>query len=190
MQLLSVYNPEEEKILRSSSRMIDKNDRDNWLVAKVILEMKEFAEKYPNSVWFSAVQLWYPIQLFYINCRPTPSFPNMEIFQSFVINPLIKSKSDRIFDGYEWCMSIADDNGIPTKRRRISRSLDIVFDYVDEMWILHQDSELHDFVAVIWQHEYDHLHGKMIDEIGYDEIMQQEYLDRKNSWEKWLIYEW
>jgi hypothetical protein len=50
MKLLSIYNPEDNKILRSNSKLVTQEDRNSGLVGDVISQMQLFAEKYPNSV--------------------------------------------------------------------------------------------------------------------------------------------
>lgn len=187
IKLLSVYNEEDNKILTSPSRLVNGNDWNDWTIKLIISTMKEFSTKYPNSIWFSAIQLWYPIQLFYINLRSTEAFNIKTEFESFIINPVIKRKSEETFDWYEWCMSIADQDWIPTNRRKVKRSVEIIFDYIDEFGILHDDCKLSWFAAVVFQHEYDHIMGKLINETWYDIISPEKYQIKKEYWEKLFL---
>ncbi len=187
IKLLSVYNEEDNKILTSPSRLVNGNDWNDWTIKLIISTMKEFSTKYPNSIWFSAIQLWYPTQLFYINLRSTEAFNIKTEFESFIINPVIKRKSEETFDWYEWCMSIADQDWIPTNRRKVKRSVEIIFDYIDEFGILHDDCKLSWFAAVVFQHEYDHIMGKLINETWYDIISPEKYQIKKEYWEKLFL---
>lgn len=189
MHVLSVNNPEEEKVLRSSCREVIQKDFEDWTVQKIINQLDQTLAYYGNGVWLSAVQIGYPLQIFVINCRPTEAFPEMKEFQKVIINPIITHYSKETFDGREWCMSIADDECKPKQRYQVHRSTSVTFDYTDEDNIRHTDTSLSGFPAVVFQHEYDHLFGRLIDQIGIpgQVIMQEEYLRRKNSGEEMII---
>jgi peptide deformylase len=60
-------------------------------------------------------------------------------------------------------MSIADKNCVPQNRYQVRRSISVNFDYIDEHNIRHTDTTLSGISAVVFQHEYDHLYGKLID---------------------------
>lgn len=189
MKVLSIANPEEENILRLPSRIITDEDFSNDNVKNIIQQLKLTLTYYWNGVWLSAVQIGYPLQIFVINCRPTESFPEMKEFQKIIINPIITHYSDETFDGREWCMSIADENCVPQQRYQVRRSTNITFDYADEHNIRHTNTILSGLPAVVFQHEYDHLFWRLIDEVGIPEqvITQEEYFRRKNSGEK-MVY--
>jgi peptide deformylase len=183
MKLLSIYNEAENSILEQVSNPVQQTDWDSWLVKNIVWEMQRYSDIYPNSVWFSAIQFGYPLQIFYINCRPTPNFPWIEnVFQAFVINPTVISMWEEKFNWYEWCMSIVDDNWTPTYRWRVDRSTSVRFSYLDIDWNFHENTELNWFTAVIFQHEYDHLLWKLINKVWYDMITNDEYLRRKSEW--------
>ena len=185
MKVLSINNPQEEKILRLSSTIVTDEDFSNNKVKNIIQQLKDTLIYYGNGVWLSAVQIGYPLQIFVINCRPTEAFPDMKQFSQIIINPIITHYSDETFDGREWCMSIADENCVPQQRYKVRRSTSITFDYTDEHNIKHTDTSLSGLPAVVFQHEYDHLFWRLIDEVAIPEqiISQEEYLRRKNSGE-------
>ena len=184
-QLLSIYIPQWEAILRSPSRPVTQEDRDTWRVKEIIDVLLAYSEQYPMSVWFSAIQFGYPLQIFYINCRPTPNFPDIShTFQAVVINPVIETLGEELFAGYEWCMSIVDDQWVPTYRWRVSRSTSLVCNYTDQHGERHEGCALAWFTGVIFQHEYDHLQGTLIDQVGTDMITNTEYLAKKAAGEQ------
>jgi peptide deformylase len=189
MKVLSINNSQEETILRSPSRVATDEDFSNNSVGEVIQQVKDTLTYYGNGVWLSAVQIGYPLQIFVINCRPTESFPDMKQFSQVIINPVITHYSDETFDGREWCMSIADENCIIKQRYQVRRSTSITFDYTDEHNIRHTDTSLSWLPAVVFQHEYDHLFGKLIDKIGLPGqiITQEKYLRRKANGEKMIV---
>jgi len=61
-------------------------------------------------------------------------------------------------------MSIADEKCVPKQRYQVKRHTSITFDYTDENNIRHKDMNLTGITAVVFQHEYDHLYGKLIDQ--------------------------
>lgn len=188
MHILSIFNSDEERILRSPSRLVTKKDFEDWTVARTISELQATLEHYGNGVWLSAVQIWYPLQIFVINCRPTESFPHMQTFSQVIINPIIKDLSAEKFDGREWCMSIADDQCNTTHRYQIRRSISVDFEYTNESNKV-QTGNLSGIAAVVFQHEYDHLLGKLIDQtcLPGQVILQQEYLERKKNGEQMTL---
>ena len=86
-------------------------------------------------------------------------------------------------------MSIADENCVPHHRYQVRRSTGIIFDYTDEHNVRHTDTSLSGLPAIVFQHEYDHLFGRLIDQEGIPVqiISQEEYLERKNSGEKMIL---
>ena len=189
MHVLSISNPQEEKILRQSSRLITDEDFDNFLTDKIILQLQDSLLFYGNGVWLSAIQIWYPLQIFMMNCRPTKSFPHMQSFSQVIINPEIKIYNSDTFDGREWCMSIADRQCVPEQRYQVRRSVSIAFDYTDEHNTRHTDTTLSGITAVVFQHEYDHIFGKLIDEVGisWQIISNEEYKTRIKEGEKMVM---
>lgn len=189
MHVLSINNPKEEKMLRSSCREVTQQDFDDGTVQKTIHQLDQTLAYYGNGVWLSAIQVWHLLQIFVINCRPTESFPNMKKFSQVIINPVITHYSDETFDGREWCMSIADNQCKPKQRYQVRRSTSITFDYTDEHNVRHIDKSLSGLPAIVFQHEYDHLFGHLIDQIGIpgQVISQEEYIERKDNWEVMIL---
>ncbi len=189
MKVLSIFNSEDNLFLRQPSRKISEQDFQDQTVDIIIKKLENTLEYYGNGVGLSAIQIGYPVQIFKINCRPTDAFPTMENFQQIIINPIITHYSTEIFDGREWCMSIADDKCIPQQRYQVRRSTQITFDYTDEHSIKHTNQTLSGVAAVVFQHEYDHLFGKLIDEawLRNQIITNDEYQQRRKQWEQMVL---
>ncbi len=183
MKVLSINNSEEDKILRSPSRIVTDEDFSNDNVKNIIQQLRDTLTYYGNGVGLSAIQIGFPLQIFIINCRPTESFPDMQQFSQVIINPIINHYSNETFDGREWCMSIADEQCIKKQRYQVRRSTSISFDYTDEHNIRQRDTTLSWLPAIVFQHEYDHLFGLLIDKVGVpgQVISQEEYLKRKRE---------
>ncbi len=71
------------------------------------------------------------------------------------INPVLMQKKGAERRGYESCLSLPNIEG------RVNRHQKIVVEYYDENWDKHVE-KLRKFDAIIFQHELDHLNGKII----------------------------
>jgi peptide deformylase len=88
-----------------------------------------------------------------------------------MINPEIISHSEETEKGWEGCLSM------PMVRGLVPRYRNIEVDYIDRQGD-RQRAKLTDFVARIFQHEYDHLQGKVfLDrvETNLDLVSESEY---------------
>ncbi|WGV27294.1 peptide deformylase [Halotia branconii] len=128
-----------------------------------------------NGVGIAAPQLAQPYRLFIVASRPNPRYPNApEMEPTAMINPRIVNHSTEVIKGWEGCLSV------PGVRGLVPRYQAIEVEYSDRYGNL-QKQELTDFVARIFQHEYDHLDGIVfVDrlETTLDMITEQEYQNR------------
>lgn len=91
-----------------------------------------------------------------------------------MINPRIIARSSELVKGWEGCLSIPGIRGL------VPRSQVIEVEYTSRDGQLHRQ-ELTDFVARIFQHEYDHLDGIVfLDRVEstQDLMTEQEYQQR------------
>ena len=91
-----------------------------------------------------------------------------------MINPKIMAHSTEIEKGWEGCLSIPGIRGL------VPRYQAIEVEYTDRNGKL-QKKEFNDFVARIFQHEYDHLDGIVfVDRLDstFDIVTEQEYQQR------------
>ncbi|WP_427161512.1 peptide deformylase [Aliinostoc sp. HNIBRCY26] len=106
-----------------------------------------------NGVGIAAPQVAESVQLFIVASRPNPRYPHApEMQPTAMINPKIVAHSTEIVKGWEGCLSV------PGLRGLVPRYQTIQVEYTDRDGKL-QTLELTDFVARIFQHEYDHLNG-------------------------------
>jgi peptide deformylase len=128
-----------------------------------------------NGVGIAAPQVAQSCRLFIVASRPNPRYPNApEMEPTAMINPKIIAHSTEIVKGWEGCLSIPGIRGL------VPRSQAIEVEYTDRNGKL-QKQEFTDFVARIFQHEYDHLDGIVfLDrlESTLDIITEQEYQKR------------
>lgn len=136
------YGESNSSKLRSNNVDVKK---ENPFLQKLISDMFETLDFHKNGVGLAAPQVGHNLNLFVIK---TPEFK--EVF----INPEIKldGLSIQIREG---CLSFPDME-FPVNRRQKA-----IIKYFDKDWNL-RVVEYKDLLAVIIQHEYDHLKGKLI----------------------------
>ncbi|MCL2931116.1 MAG: peptide deformylase [Trichodesmium sp. MAG_R03] len=106
-----------------------------------------------NGVGIAAPQVSINDRLFIIASRPNlryPKAPKMD--PKAIINPRLISHSEDRVKGWEGCLSVPGIRGLVPRYRVIN------VEYTNREGKLERQ-ELTDFVARIFQHEYDHLEG-------------------------------
>ncbi|HCF29462.1 MAG TPA: peptide deformylase [Cyanobacteria bacterium UBA11049] len=139
-----------DPLLRAKAEVVE-NIQD-WRIQKLIDDLITTL-KQANGVGIAAPQVAASDRLFIVASRPNPRYPNApEMELTPMINPKILASSNEIVNGWEGCLSIPGIRGL------VPRSQAIEVEYTDRNGKL-QKQELTDFVARIFQHEYDHLDG-------------------------------
>jgi peptide deformylase len=106
-----------------------------------------------HGVGIAAPQVYEPLALFIIASRPTLRYPTAPVMeQQAVINPEILWVSDEKEDGWEGCLSIPGLRGLISRHRRIGVR------YLTRQGTV-REAEYADFLARVFQHEYDHIQG-------------------------------
>jgi len=125
-----------------------------------------------DGVGISAPQVYNSIRLFVIASHPNPRYPKAPYMKPTpVINPKIISNSKEKAKDWEGCLSV------PGIRALVPRYKKITVSYTTEKGTLVK-KQYKDFIARIFQHEYDHLEGLVfIDRIETtkDLISEKEY---------------
>ena len=125
-----------------------------------------------NGVGIAAPQVSSSERLFIVASRPNLRYPNApEMEPTPMINPEIISHSEDIVKGWEGCLSVPGIRGLVPRYRLIE------VQYLNREGQL-QRQKLTDFVARIFQHEYDHLEGMVfldIVESTQDLMTEDEY---------------
>lgn len=125
-----------------------------------------------NGFGIAAPQVYQPLRLFILAPRPhaqNPNVPNME--PTAIINPVIISTSEEKEKGWEGCLSI------PGIRGHVDRHRSVRVAYFNR----HGEGEertFEDFVARVFQHEYDHINGVVFLDHSHpkDLVTEKEYL--------------
>jgi len=106
-----------------------------------------------NGVGIAAPQVSISDRLFIVASRPNLRYPNAPKMEpTAMINPRLISHSEDKVKGWEGCLSVPGIRGLVPRYRVIN------VEYTNREGKLER-KELRDFVARIFQHEYDHLEG-------------------------------
>lgn len=106
----------------------------------------------PNGVGLAAPQIGLNYNVFLMNVQG---------FKEFCINPKVVNISDSGFMMTEGCLSL------PGKSYKVPRSAIVSVEYYDRNFILRKTSfgsvdPFEDFRGIVFQHEFDHLFGQLI----------------------------
>ncbi|YAF96272.1 MAG: peptide deformylase [Nodularia sp. CChRGM 3473] len=128
-----------------------------------------------NGVGIAAPQVAASYRLFIVASRPNLRYPHAPVMEpTAMINPRIVAHANEIVKGWEGCLSVPGIRGLVPRYQAVEVA------YTDRNGKL-QKQELTDFVARIFQHEYDHLDGIVfVDRLenNLDMITEDEYQKR------------
>lgn len=163
------------KILRKKTTPI-KNIKD-FQLKKIIGDLKATVMDV-DGVGISAPQVYKSIRLFIIASHPNPRYPKAPYMKpTAVINPYILNYSKEKTKDWEGCLSVPGIRGLVSRHKKITVS------YTTEDGVLVK-KKYKDFIARIFQHEYDHLEGllfldrvesskELISEKEYQKLMKK-----------------
>lgn len=108
-----------------------------------------------NGVGIAAPQMGWPVQILVVASRPNLRYPQAPLMAPTVlINPRLVAASEDSELGWEGCLSV------PGVRGRVPRHRSVEVEYLDRQGQPHRQV-WEGFVARIFQHEADHLVGKV-----------------------------
>ena len=163
--IIKLGNP----ILRQKAVGVDniQDEKIQNLIDELIVSVDQ-----ANGVGIAAPQIAASYRLFIVASRPNARYPYApEMPPTAMINPQIVAHSSEMVKGWEGCLSVPGIRGL------VPRYQTIEVEYTDRNGNL-QKQELTDFIARIFQHEYDHLEGLVfLDRVENkdDLISEEEY---------------
>lgn len=156
-------------ILRIKASKVEDINENDFL--KLLTDMMATV-KDAQGLGISAPQVYSSKRIFIMASKPSPRYPNAPEIRPFVvINPTILNYSEEKTKAWEGCLSI------PGIRGYVTRNKSITVEYTSENGE-NIVRNMEGFVARIFQHEYDHLNGKVfLDQLenNKDIISEQEY---------------
>jgi peptide deformylase len=165
LEIAQLGNP----VLRQTAEWIDhpKDLAHQTLIADLLQTMTQ-----SSGVGIAATQVGVIKQLVIVASRPTLRYPNAPKIEPIpMFNPQLLEHSAETEKGWEGCLSVPGIRGL------VPRYKSVTVEYQDRDGQT-QKQTLHDFVARVFQHEYDHLQGIVfIDRVeNTTELMtEQEY---------------
>ncbi len=152
MKKLKILEIGDKKLWEKSKPVKNPGSKEVLDLAKNLIQIC----KKSKGVGISAPQIGKNIDLFIIWSKPNKRYPNAPKFgPEVVINPKILSKSKKEVKDFEGCLSIP---GIRTKVFR-AKNIEVTYTNLGGIKVKQKFS---DFVARIFQHEFDHLQGILI----------------------------
>ena len=150
-QKLTVYqlgNPVLREIAKPIANICDREIQQ--LIDQMLITLKE-----SKGVGLAAPQIGRSLQLIIVASHPNERYPHApQMEPTAMINPQIVAHLSEMEKGWEGCLSV------PMIRGLVPRYREIEVTYLDRQGNS-QNTKLTDFVARIFQHEYDHLVGKV-----------------------------
>lgn len=133
-------------------KVAEEIDPDYPGLDKLIQDMYETMYS-SKGVGLAAPQINKSIRLFIIDASPfADEYPELEGWKRTFINPRILEEEGEKWDFNEGCLSI------PGIREDVARKPELILEYEDENFELHEE-KFDGVVARVIQHEYDHLEG-------------------------------
>ncbi|WP_019500674.1 peptide deformylase [Pseudanabaena sp. PCC 6802] len=126
-----------------------------------------------NGVGIAAPQLGRSLQIIVVASRPNPRYPHAPYMEPVVmINPWLESCSNELVKDWEGCLSIPGIRGLVPRYQAIEVGYTNCQGQVEHR-------RFTDFIARVFQHEYDHLSGKVfLDRVesSLEIVTEEEYL--------------
>jgi peptide deformylase len=108
-----------------------------------------------DGAGLAAIQVYEPIRIAAVEVRNNPRYPyKPQIPLTILVNPILTPVGDETFDNYEGCLSV------PNLRGMVKRAVHVRV----QAWDRHGnaiDEVVHGLKAGTYQHEVDHLDGRI-----------------------------
>ncbi len=151
MRLWTVDNPQDSTLLRQTAVLLTRGEvKSNYFDVLTARMLATVQDPTNPGVGIAAPQVGVSKQLVCVQ-----RFDKEEEPLEFYINPRIESYSEETAIGSEGCLSV------PGKRGEVKRSTQIVVSYTDRETFSERSDTVEGFTAVIFQHEIDHLNGRL-----------------------------
>lgn len=108
-----------------------------------------------NGAGLAATQIYEPVRVCALEVNNNPRYPyKPKIPLTVLVNPVIELRTDERFDNYEGCLSVPNLRGVVARAVNLHvRAWDRHGGAIDEV--------VHGLKAATYQHEVDHLDGKL-----------------------------
>lgn len=141
-------------VLRERAREITKDELASEPIQRFIDDLIETMRDAAGA-GLAANQVYEPIRICVIEVKDNPRYPyKPNIPLTVLVNPVLEPLSDETFENYEGCLSVPDLRGIVPRHAEIRvRAWDRHGNDIDQV--------VRGITAGTFQHECDHLDGKL-----------------------------
>ena len=141
-------------VLRQRAREVTRDELASAEVQQFIDDLIETMRD-ANGAGLAAIQVYEPIRICAIEVRDNPRYPyKPNIPLTVLVNPVLTPVGDDTFDNYEGCLSVPNLRGVVARATHLHVTA----------WDRHGnaiDETVHGLKAGTYQHEVDHLDGKL-----------------------------
>ena len=141
-------------VLRQVARTVTREELASPPMQQFIDDLVETMHD-ADGAGLAAIQVYEPVAICAIEVRNNPRYPyKPQIPLTILVNPVITAVDEEMFSNYEGCLSV------PNLRGRVQRNLHVRV----QAWDRHGapiDEVVHGLKAATFQHEVDHLLGKV-----------------------------
>lgn len=141
-------------VLRQVARAVTREELSSPAMQQFIDDLVETMHD-ADGAGLAAIQVYEPIQICAIEVRNNPRYPyKPPIPLTILVNPVLTPVGDEQFSNFEGCLSV------PNLRGRVKRYVSVRV----QAWDRHGkpiDEVVHGLKAGTFQHEVDHLNGKI-----------------------------
>lgn len=167
-----------DPLLRQKAKRLMKEEILSAEIQELITDLKTTVASKKYGVGLAAPQVGVDVAVSVIAIKPTPNRPDLEPFESVIINPEIIETFGYRRQLWEGCIS--SGSGKDTLFAKVPRYKSVRLRWLDEHAKYHEEV-LTGFPAHVAQHETDHLNGivfvdKVKDTSSF--MLQDEYLKR------------
>ena len=141
-------------VLRQRARDVTREELASPAMQQFIDDLVETMRD-ANGAGLAAIQIYEPIRIAAVEVKNNPRYPyKPEIPLTILVNPVLTPVGDEMFDNNEGCLSV------PNLRGMVKRHVHVRV----QAWDRHGnaiDEVVHGLKAGTFQHEVDHLNGKI-----------------------------
>jgi peptide deformylase len=141
-------------VLRQNAREVTREELASPAMQQFIDDLVETMHD-ADGAGLAAIQVYEAIRICAIEVRNNPRYPyKPNIPLTILVNPVLTPDGDELFDNYEGCLSVPNLRGVVKRHVHVRV----------QAWDRHGkaiDEVVHGLKAGTFQHEVDHLNGKI-----------------------------
>ena len=141
-------------VLRRVARDVSREELATPVIQGFIDDLVETMRD-ADGAGLAAIQIYEPIRICAVEVRNNPRYPyKPQIPLTILVNPVLTPVGDETFDNYEGCLSVPNLRGMVKRFVHVRvQAMDRAGNAIDEI--------VHGLKAGTYQHEVDHLNGKV-----------------------------